>query len=134
MRYLLLLLATVSTVACSKTSKLLGEMSAPDNALVQAIAGKSNLPRCGLATEDGYIRLVAVGNKAVVDLNGKPTALAKVADNRTAGETFGDNNTRIVVSFMADALAAIGDVIGHKAGVVVTSSGSMEHFLGTWTC
>lgn len=134
MRSFVLLVAALSTVACSRTSKLLGEMSAPDNALVQAIAGKSNLPRCGLATEDGYVRLIAVGDKAVIDLNGKPTALAKIADNGTAGETFGDNNTSVAVSFVADALAANGDVIGHKAGVMVTSSGGMEHFFGMWTC
>jgi len=56
------------------------------------------------------------------------------SDDGSAGKTFGNGNIGVAVSFVADALAANGDIIGHKVGVVVTSKAGMEHFYGMWTC
>jgi hypothetical protein len=134
MRYVPIAAVCVVIAGCSGTTSILGKLSGRDTELAKSLAGGTAVSGCGLATSDGHIRLIEAGKNAVVDLAGKPTALKLQSDSGAAGKAFGNGQTRVAVSFVADALDSGGQIIGHKAGVTVNSEGKFEHFYGLWTC
>jgi len=113
---------------------MLSPLSVSDMASLDSMRDKSGAASCGLATKDGKIVLQSAGDKAVVNLLGKPTLLRLQADHGAAGKTFGNQHVSVAIAFVADDSDANGTVIAHQAGVTTTLGTDWNHFYGLWTC
>jgi hypothetical protein len=78
--------------------------------------------------------MMAEGRFAVVNVGGRVRLLKVTAGQGTAGKTYAGDGVEISLSFIEDLLDKSGQVIGHKAGVMVRTPSGIEHFYGLWDC
>jgi hypothetical protein len=127
---------TLAVAACSfpgpASSKILAQISTKDDPLVSKIRSSGQGQMCGISTDDGFVRLVSFGDRAVVDIGGNPTLLSYSPRSDGSGGHFGGQGIAIDMNFVADGLSEAGQVIGHKAGVQVNVGERLEHFYGLW--
>jgi hypothetical protein len=137
-RYSALLAMALILTSCSwfgGKSKLLAPFSGSEEpALQKAASAEPGARLCGLATSDNLIRMMAEGRFAVVNVGGRVRLLKVTAGQGTAGKTYAGDGVEISLSFIEDLLDKSGQVIGHKAGVMVRTPSGIEHFYGLWDC
>lgn len=89
--------------------------------LQKASGGDPNRELCGLATSDNLVRMMAKGRSAVVNVSGSPHLLTIKADHGNVGKTYAGDGIEISLSFVEDLMDKSGQVIGHKAGAMVST-------------
>jgi hypothetical protein len=129
------ILLTGCNAAKAQGASILSQLSGKqDNVLIAKIQARNSGSLCSLVTSDGAARLMSFGEKAVVDIDGRPTVLAYHPLAAGHEASFTGAGVRVSGDLARQAVMDLGKTISHDVTVEVQASGRAEHLQAHWTC
>jgi hypothetical protein len=128
-------LLTSCNAAKAQSASILSQLSGKaDNALIAEIQTQNPGSLCSLVTSDGAARLMSFGEKAVVDIDGRPTVLAYHRPVGGHEASFTGAGVQVSGDLARQAVTNVGKTISHDLTVEIQATGRAEHVQAHWTC
>jgi hypothetical protein len=104
-----------------------------DNAVIGEIQAHNPGSLCTIVTSDGAARLMSFGQKAVVDVDGRPLVLSY---HRSRGNEASFTGAGVLVSgnLARQDVTDLGRTSSHDVTVNVQANGRAENVQAKWTC
>jgi hypothetical protein len=131
----LAVLVTGCNAAKAQGTSMLSQLSSKeDDALVSEIQARNPGSLCSLVTDDGSARLMSFGQRAVVDIGGRPAVLTYHAPAGGHEASFTGAGIRVSGDLLRQDVTELGKTISHGVTVKIQASGRAEHLQANWTC
>lgn len=127
-------LLTNCAAAKSKDPAILSALNGnADNAVIGEIQARNPGSLCSIVASDGTARLMSFGQKAVVDVDGRPVVLSY---HPSGGEeaTFTGTGIRVSGELARQDVTDFGKISSRDVTVKVEASGRAETIEGKWNC